>query len=137
MRAQRAGAETRDLLDEAPAALLDRKVEGGAQRLFVPDPIQDRRTRPMRDERQTQQGFVEMDMAFHEGRHEKRPGAVEHHFAARSRLRPGRHDGGDRLACDRHIDQPSIGQAGVGEQQRRRSAIGHGISPTRRAATTL
>ncbi len=114
MRAQRAGAESRDLLDEAPAALLDRKVEGGAERLLVPDPIQNRRPRPVRDERQAQQGLVEVDMAFHERRHEERPGAVEHRRARPSRLLPGGRDGADRPARDRDVDaRPSANLASV------------------------
>ena len=124
----------------APPRLLDRRVEtgrGAPSRFLIR--FRHRTPRPMRDKRQAEQGLVEVDMAFHERRHEKGSAAVEkpRRRAFRNCL-SGRRDGGRSFppVTITSTLRPSA-SPGSGQQQRRRFAPSTGSARPGGAATTL
>ena len=129
MAAHSRRAESDNLTDEPPRALFNRVTEIAPQLFFASDTLGHRIAAPMRLERQTEQCFIEVDMAVDEAWNEQRAVKID---ALHARLpSKARSDRRDAAINDAKIGAPAVGQRGVSEDK-----DCHAIKFIRRAATT-
>ena len=117
--ARRDRSERRQHFDQPAATRLDRRRDGAPQRFFGRDAVRDRRAFDMRNERQTDERLVEVDMAFDEA------GKDQPTFGVKA-LRVGRRAVGGARAERRYA-------AVLNKQLGRRAARGERIGDDERA----